>query len=546
MKTEKETLPTQLESEIQKLWQRIKKPKDKALIKLLLLLGKSSESLPLEELEEMLAESDAQPAKAKKEELPRALTDEELARFRTAITNERDALAVELALEAALRESEILCLERDDVLWEERVIRVRGKGGTHKEVPITRHLHEVLDRAMRARPASATHPRVLWNKRNPAEMLKARQTLWKIVQRIAHRAGITRAVRFHDLRHTCLTKYYRSTGDLKGTQELARHKKIELTANTYVGVTTEDLREKMEQANRAPWWMRWWKALKPKLRKPDFFKPKSTLHIGEIVGREEELSEMRKVLRTSGRHCLLVGDPDVGRKTLLKAIYAEWKDRAYEIDVLKPAKGALSELYEAMKKDGLPVGELPSDTRSTKVWLDAIRPATKDKQITLFIYDSDDPDIKILRQLGCIIFTSTIPEKKQEVRKALFTCREIEIEPLDKAASFELGEKAMDEEQITVPNKKDYLNHIARQSGGLPKAILGLISETRATGDLEPEYLDRGKERSAYPIVCFILTTSAILRYSASSIGLVEWKIFFAIICLIAGVVALVCKIYKD
>lgn len=487
----------------------------------------------------------------KKEALPRALTDEELKRFRAAITNERDALAVELALEEALRATEVLCLEKDDVLWDERIIRVRGKGGSHREVPITDRLHEVLEKAMRVRPASATHPRVLWNKRNPAEMLHVRQTLWKIVQKIARRAGITRPVRFHDLRHTCLTKYYRATSDLKGTQELARHKKIELTANTYVGVTTEDLRGKMEHANRAPWWMRWWKALKPKLRKPDFFKAKPTSHIGEIVGREKELSEIRKVYRAGRRHCVLVGDPGVGRKTLLKVLYQEQQARSgqvYELDGLKPVTSVLAGLYESMKKDGLLVGDLPSDKRAIKVWMDAIRPATEDAHVTVFVYNSDEPNVPVLRDLAkiCTVFTATTPEKKQEVRKALFTCREIDIEPLNKAASFELAEKALDEEQITVPNKKDYLNHIARQSGGLPMAILGLISEMRASGDTEPKYLGRGKERSAYPIVCFILATSAILRYSASSTGHVEWKLFFAIICLIAAVAGLVCRIYKD
>ena len=559
METENQEPQAPLETEIEALWQRIRKPKDRALFKLLMLAlgkrGESPESLLPEDLEAILTEPDPQPAKAKKEELPRALTEEELARFRAVISDELDSMTMESAIEGALRESEILCLEREDVLWDERIIRVRGKGETHREVHMTSLLHEAFEKAMRVRPVAATHNRVLWNRKDPSEMLRARQTLWKKVKKYARLAGISRRVTFHDLRHTALTRFYRKTGSLERTRILARHSKAETTANHYIHLTTDDIREDMEELDPRPRWVRWWNSLKPELGIPEFFKAKSSpLHIGDIVGRERELSEIRKVLRDGGQHCLLIGDPYVGRKTLLKAAYEEQKarpGRVYQSDGLKPAMNALQDLYNAMKEDGLPVGKLPSDTRATKVWTDAICEAAKDEHITIFIYDSDDPSVRELRDLGkaCKIFTSTTPEAKQmeAVRKALFKCCEIEVAPFDdQDDSNELAEKSMSEKGITVPNRKEYLNHIFHQSGGNPRAILELIEETRATGQLEPEYLGGGKERSAAPIVYFILGTSAVLRYSARSTGHPEWTLFFVAVCLIAATIGLICRIYRD
>jgi hypothetical protein len=460
----------------------------------------------------------------------------------------RDKALFGLTLFLGLRISEAIRVRLDELDLQAYLLRGTGKGGKAFELPLPPHLEAILIEALQARPPQATHPYLLWRLDDPTQPL-SRSGAWKIVRRLGLQA-LGRPLWPHLMRHSFATFLYQKTMDLGQVQRALRHSKIQ-TTTIYAQLATEDLRKPIASLDHRSWLRRRWEGLKPRVL-PDLLKRRGTpLVLGETVGREQELTQMRKVFRAGGRHCVLVGDPGVGRKTLLKALYEEQKERrerAYALDGLKPVKTALAGLYESMKRDGLLVGELPSDTRAGKVWLDAMRQATKGQPVTVFIYDSDEPNLPGLRELAKVgtVFTATTPEKKRDLRKALFNFQEIEILPLGREAAFMLAEKALDEKSITLPNRQGYLSHIFRQSGGNARALLWLVAETQGSGEREPEYLGRGRERSAAPIVYFVLATSAVLRYSASSTGHPEWKLFLGALCLIAGAIGLICRVYKD
>jgi integrase len=64
------------------------------------------------------------------------------------------------------------------------------------------------------------------------------------------RAGISYR-RMHEARHTAITEFLRSTGNLKLAQMLAGHADIGTTANIYAHLDTSDLEAALKAPNEA-------------------------------------------------------------------------------------------------------------------------------------------------------------------------------------------------------------------------------------------------------------------------------------------------------
>lgn len=154
----------------------------------------------------------------------------------------RDRALLELAYGAGLRVSELCGLNLTDLLLSEGLVQVRGKGGKERLVPVGRgtvgalsiYLHQVrpgLDRG-------ASQGRVLLNARG--EPL-SRVGAWGIVKRAATRAGITRKVSTHTLRHSFATHLLEGGADLRAVQEMLGHADLS-TTQIYTHVDREYLR----------------------------------------------------------------------------------------------------------------------------------------------------------------------------------------------------------------------------------------------------------------------------------------------------------------
>jgi integrase/recombinase XerD len=154
----------------------------------------------------------------------------------------RDRALLELAYGAGLRVSELCGLELGSLLLEEGLVRVLGKGGKERLVPIGRGtigavsvylsvLRPTLDRG-RARA------RVLLNARG--EPL-SRVGAWGVVKRCAERAGIEKRVTPHTLRHSFATHLLEGGADLRALQEMLGHADLS-TTQIYTHVDREYLR----------------------------------------------------------------------------------------------------------------------------------------------------------------------------------------------------------------------------------------------------------------------------------------------------------------
>ena len=156
----------------------------------------------------------------------------------------RDRCALELLYGAGLRVSELVGLDLGDI--QEGMLRVRGKGGKEREVPIVGKaqlaLQAYLARRAELKPRSAA---LLLNRRG------GRLTTRSVARHLARYAviaGARRHVHPHALRHSFATHLLDMGADLRGIQELLGHASLS-TTQRYTHVSAERLLQVYEDAH---------------------------------------------------------------------------------------------------------------------------------------------------------------------------------------------------------------------------------------------------------------------------------------------------------
>ncbi len=159
----------------------------------------------------------------------------------------RDRALLELGYGAGMRVSELCGLGLTELLLPEQLVRVFGKGGKERLVPLGRavigsvsvYLHTLRPELDRGHSGG----RVLLNARG--EPL-SRVGAWGIVKRAAKRAGITKRVTPHTLRHSFATHLLEGGADLRAVQEMLGHADLS-TTQIYTHVDREYLRSVHKQ-----------------------------------------------------------------------------------------------------------------------------------------------------------------------------------------------------------------------------------------------------------------------------------------------------------
>ncbi|MFN2603221.1 MAG: site-specific tyrosine recombinase XerD [Gemmatimonadaceae bacterium] len=179
--------------------------------------------------------------------LPEVLTVDEVAKLIAAPSLEeplafRDRAMLELAYGAGLRVSEWISIGARDVLMDEHLVRVFGKGGKERVVPIGRsaigavaiYIRELRSKIERGRGKGI----LFLNARG--EPL-SRMGAWKILRKYVRQVGITKRVTPHTLRHSFATHLLEGGADLRAVQEMLGHADIS-TTQIYTHVDREYLR----------------------------------------------------------------------------------------------------------------------------------------------------------------------------------------------------------------------------------------------------------------------------------------------------------------
>ncbi|MDX1648751.1 MAG: tyrosine recombinase XerC [Myxococcota bacterium] len=164
----------------------------------------------------------------------------------------RDRAMAELLYGAGLRVGELVALDVRDVDLHRGEVRVQGKGGKERAVPLPGKTREAL-RAwldLRRRPGVLAEPlfTALRARRGaPPRRLDARDVRRRLRRR-ALAAGIGGRVHPHRLRHSYATHLLDMGADLRGIQELLGHASLS-TTQRYTAVSAERLVEAYDRAH---------------------------------------------------------------------------------------------------------------------------------------------------------------------------------------------------------------------------------------------------------------------------------------------------------
>ena len=180
--------------------------------------------------------------------LPDVLTVQEIERLIGAPTLDdplafRDRAMLELAYGAGLRVSEWITIGVRDVLLEDKLVRVFGKGSKERLVPIGRSAIGAVAtylREQRPRLERGGGKGILFLNARGEPL--SRMGAWKILRRYVERSGITKAVSPHTLRHSFATHLLEGGADLRAVQEMLGHADIS-TTQIYTHVNREYLRQ---------------------------------------------------------------------------------------------------------------------------------------------------------------------------------------------------------------------------------------------------------------------------------------------------------------
>lgn len=154
----------------------------------------------------------------------------------------RDRALVEFAYATGARVSELVHVAVKDVLFDEGLVRLFGKGSKERLVPIGRRaLGAVALYSREIRPGleKGRGRGILFLNARGAPL--SRVGAWGIIKKLARAAGVTKRVTPHTFRHTFATHLLEGGADLRAVQEMLGHADLS-TTQLYTRVDREYLR----------------------------------------------------------------------------------------------------------------------------------------------------------------------------------------------------------------------------------------------------------------------------------------------------------------
>lgn len=167
--------------------------------------------------------------------LPDALTEAEVEQLlaepdRSTSIGQRDHCMLEVLYATGLRVSELIGLRLDQINLQQGVVRIIGKGGKERLVPLGEEAVQAVEQYwVGARPelARGSGSALVFLTARGAGM--TRQAFWYRVKHYALSAGIAKALSPHTLRHSFATHLLNHGADIRVVQMLLGHSDISTT-----------------------------------------------------------------------------------------------------------------------------------------------------------------------------------------------------------------------------------------------------------------------------------------------------------------------------
>ncbi len=180
--------------------------------------------------------------------LPKSLTEDEVEALLDAPDTDealghRDRTMLEVLYATGLRVTELVSLRLGQVNLNQGVVRVTGKGGRERLIPLGEESLEWLQQFIggpREEILLEKQTDYVFPTRRGDRM--TRQAFWHIIKRYTERAGIRQPLSPHTLRHAFATHLLNHGADLRVVQMLLGHSDLS-TTQIYTHVARERLRE---------------------------------------------------------------------------------------------------------------------------------------------------------------------------------------------------------------------------------------------------------------------------------------------------------------
>ena len=151
----------------------------------------------------------------------------------------RDKTVLEVMYACGLRVSEVTSIKIPDILFNDEVIRVFGKGSKERVVPIGKpaldwiNIYITKSRSILAKTHSEDYLFLNWRGRKLSRM-----AIWNIISKYSKMARIQKEVHPHIFRHSFATHLLEGGADLRSIQEMLGHADISTTQiYTHVDIT---------------------------------------------------------------------------------------------------------------------------------------------------------------------------------------------------------------------------------------------------------------------------------------------------------------------
>lgn len=156
----------------------------------------------------------------------------------------RDRAMLEILYASGLRVSELTGVKERDILFDEGIIRVFGKGSKERIVPIGSSALEFIKQYL-----SEVRFHIKNSNKNAEELFLnsrggklSRMGIWKIIDKYVKMTNIEKNVHPHTFRHSFATHLLEGGADLRAVQEMLGHSDIS-TTQIYTHIDNQYLKE---------------------------------------------------------------------------------------------------------------------------------------------------------------------------------------------------------------------------------------------------------------------------------------------------------------
>ena len=181
--------------------------------------------------------------------LPDALSLENIEKIIAAIDlsnplGKRNHCIIEVLYGCGLRVSELTGLKISDINFKESYVRIEGKGGKTRFVPLAEYTSKIIKNYINNERAEGKinekYSDILFLNRRGNSI--TRNMVFIIIKDLAEKAGIRKNISPHTFRHSFATHLMQNGADLRYIQEMLGHSSI-TTTEIYTHLDTEELRD---------------------------------------------------------------------------------------------------------------------------------------------------------------------------------------------------------------------------------------------------------------------------------------------------------------